>query len=88
MIWNIICIYKSLTYAIHTSKRAHSSSGPRPSLIALASGIDEPFHSEIFASDAGAEANGAGMPLALPRDALTSQDECRTKEVVSHVLYI
>lgn len=42
---------------------------------------EQPFHSEIFAS--GAEASGAGLALALARDALAGEaEDCR------HVLWV
>ncbi|MBA3864036.1 MAG: recA-like protein [Erythrobacter sp.] len=47
---------------------------------------DQPLHSEIFAS--GDEASGAGLALALARDALTSQGEGGAEEDAGHVLWV
>ncbi|PKP89656.1 MAG: recA-like protein [Alphaproteobacteria bacterium HGW-Alphaproteobacteria-14] len=60
--------------------RAASESRWRPGLDA------PPFHSEIFAS--ADEASGAGLALALARDALTSQGEGGAEEDARHVLWV
>ncbi|PKP62885.1 MAG: recA-like protein [Alphaproteobacteria bacterium HGW-Alphaproteobacteria-9] len=60
--------------------RAPPESRWRPGL------ADQPFHSEIFAS--GDEASGAGLALALVRDALTSQGKGGAEEDARHVLWV
>jgi len=47
---------------------------------------DHPFHSEIFAP--ATEASGAGLALALARDALTSVGEGEAAEDTRHVLWV
>jgi protein ImuA len=47
---------------------------------------EQPFHSEIFAP--ATEASGAGLALALARDALTSLGEGGSQEDTRHVLWV
>lgn len=46
----------------------------------------QPFHSEIFAS--ASQASGAGLALALARDALTSSDKGEAAEDTRQVLWV
>jgi protein ImuA len=48
--------------------------------------MDQPLHSEIFAS--GAEASGAGLALALARDALAQGAGTGSAEDTRHVLWV